>query len=259
VDSSIEICYSTCNGSISTPFSDLTFALENEYKASLPYQSSEIEFLLLSLKHNLKLIGGDNQLFRRNFAAIILRPAYCLEFNITNCLQMGIDPKIITPPYSVLIYVSSSLLIQNLTFQGIPLCALADTYNSSSDCFKRSLLPLSNTTNNYDALFNLEAIFDAPFDIELHSPRLTIIQSKFVRIIGLGISAPESQLYNTFASLISIRNPWGAFIQIAESIFLGGFYTAGFFNHAPDLPKLYSDSLTIFGRKDPSPKYEILP
>lgn len=128
VDSSAEICGATCDGSISSPFSGLSSALERESRASLLFFSSEIEILLLSSKHSLQPTEGDIssstriEFFRRNYAAITLRPAYCDEFNVTNCLDIGIKPTIKMPPHTIFFYVSRSLLVQNITFQGIPIC-----------------------------------------------------------------------------------------------------------------------------------------
>ena len=252
VDSSSEGINKLFDGSISSPFPDLTSALEMESKESLQYLSTEIEFLLLSPNHTLQPNGGFNtnftriELFRRNFAAITLRPCYCTEFNVSNCHATEFKPTIKTPPYTIFFYVSRSLLIQNITFLGFSICPDSISAPTSTDslyCFNRSLL--SDSSYNFEALFNLEAIFDAPPDFQQNAPILKISQCQFNKILALGAQTSQSQLY-TYASLIGTRNPWGAFVDISDSVFLGGCYTAGFFNHASDLPSLYIDISTEF-------------
>jgi hypothetical protein len=153
VDSSItngtcENKSASCDGSIHKPYQNLTWALEFESHITRIYLSSEIEYLLLSQNHSL--MASSNlldlrriELFRRSFVNITIRPAYCEEYNVTNCLKIEEKPRVKAPPQAIFIYVAHKLLIKNINFEGPSLCSSSPPVGSPSNdsfCINRSLL-----------------------------------------------------------------------------------------------------------------------
>ena len=130
---------SACNGSESSPYDNLIIAFRNEGLLANKFLNSSLDFKLLGSQHYIlrkdMSSDGREQLFRRIFTNITIRPHYCSEKLITGCFQKDEKPSIVVKTDTFYFFIAYRLKLLNLSFNGIDLHTHTSiTLNTTTGC-----------------------------------------------------------------------------------------------------------------------------
>ena len=112
---------SNCDGKLLSPYDSLITAFLKEGKLANSKISSKLTFIILGTPHffvRKHLPKGMEQIFRRLNASIIIKPLYCNEENLAGCFSYSERPTIYVKVDLFYIYVSNTLKIYNISFDG---------------------------------------------------------------------------------------------------------------------------------------------